>query len=125
MNFWRFRATATSSRNDEEDRQASMPDAVARRKAQAMAGMSRRQLLGTGSLGVVAAGVAAALPAAAATGSVTAAHDRAVASDAQLDGPLIAHVTDVKHGRISVYVDDREVTIVDRDLAARLYTATR
>jgi hypothetical protein len=85
-----------------------------------MATISRRKLLASGSLAVVATGVATALPAPAA-----AAARSEPPADAHLDGPLIAHVTDVKRGRISVYVDDREIQITDRDLAARLFTATR
>jgi hypothetical protein len=38
-------------------------------------------------------------------------------------GPLVAYVTDVRSGAVSVMVGDREVVLHDRDLVARLARA--
>jgi len=43
-------------------------------------------------------------------------------SDAQ---PLIAHVTDLRSGQISVFMGEREYTMSDPGLARRLFGATK
>ena len=92
-----------------------------------MSSLSRRTFLKRGSLGVAAAGVAAALPAGlleeagAASGSVPA----EVPEGASLTEPIVAHLKDLATGDVSVYVGTREVSVRDPGLAARLYHAAR
>ena len=94
-----------------------------------MSSLSRRTFLKRGSLGVAAAGVAAALPAGlleeagagAASGSVPA----EVPEGASLTEPIVAHLKDLASGDVSVYVGTREVSVRDPGLAARLYHAAR
>jgi hypothetical protein len=47
------------------------------------------------------------------------------AAAADLPGPLVAHVTDLRAGEISFYEGERQVVYKDTDLAARLYRASR
>jgi hypothetical protein len=92
-------------------------------------GLSRRLFLRRSSLTVVAAGVASALPALPSV--VTAAEEEAPAAEAEvgegesMTGPLIAHVKNLQSGEVSLFSGDREINILDRGLAARLFNAAR
>ena len=96
-----------------------------------MSGLSRRTLLTRGALAVAAGGVAAVAPA---LGSdLAAAQGRSPEADHALSdvevgaiesgGPLVAHVTNVRTGEISVYQGESLVVYKDRSLAARLARA--
>jgi hypothetical protein len=99
-----------------------------------MPGLSRRSFLGRSSLALAAGGIATALPG---LGSILEAApaeapevESAAASEgelaaADLDGPMIAHVKDLRTGEISLYQGEREVSFQDPGLAARLYRASR
>jgi hypothetical protein len=92
-------------------------------------GLSRRLLLTRGSLGVVAAGVVSALPALPAavnTAEVEAPDASEMVSDTDaIDGSLVAQVKNLQTGEVSLYSGAREISIVDRALAARLFNAAR
>jgi hypothetical protein len=63
---------------------------------------------------------------AAAVGAAVIAPDDAVATaPAGATGPLVAYVTDVRRGEITVMVGERGVSVRDVDLAARLARAAR
>jgi hypothetical protein len=99
-----------------------------------MPGLSRRSFLGRSSLALAAGGLATALPG---LGSILeaapaeapeiegAASEGEVAVANDLDGPMIAHVKDLRTGEISVYQGEQEVSFKDPGLAARLYRASR
>ncbi len=89
---------------------------------------SRRQFLKRSSAVAAAAGVAATVPASAAKALVgPSGHDPdpRLPDDASVDVPVVAHVTDVRKGLVSLYTGEREITIKNRRLAAALYHATR
>lgn len=91
-----------------------------------MENVSRRGLLRNGSLAVAGAGLASvALKApdasAAVRPSATASESAALPADASLDGPLVAHVKDLRTGEIGVYMGTSEVSFRDPQLAAKLY----
>lgn len=91
-----------------------------------MSNLSRRNFLGRGSLTVVGVGVAASLPMASTV--VTAAEPEAEATiqdGAALDGPLIAQVTDLERGAISLFSGENEFSITDKGLAAKLFNAAK
>jgi hypothetical protein len=98
-----------------------------------MAGFSRRTFLIRGSLGAAAAAVASALPglpslATTATEDAPAAEDTApaVADDLSVTSePVIAHITDLRAGQLSVFVGEHEYAVVDRALASRLLQVTK
>jgi len=74
-----------------------------------------------------AAGVAAVVPATAAKAIAThATTDPAPAlpNDPSVDVPVVAHVTDVRKGLVSLYTGENEIKIKNRRLAAELYRAT-
>ena len=84
---------------------------------------NRRTFLRNTSIAVAAAGVATAIPA-------TAAHalDHAaprVPNDATADVPVVAHVRDLRKGKVVLYTGEREVAVTDKRLASLLYHATR
>ncbi len=74
-----------------------------------------------GFLKVAGAGVAAVGAAAATASTASAAPPLQVPADAS--GALVAYITDVHGGEISVMVEGREVVITDHDLVARLARA--
>jgi len=76
----------------------------------------RNFLIATGA-GAAAVGVAGALPGSADAGSTKAA---TLPDGAE---PLIAHVADPRTGSLSLLVGEREVTVHDPDLVARLARA--
>jgi hypothetical protein len=96
-----------------------------------MSEFSRRSFLSKGSMALVAGGAISAIPG---LGSVltsteseatgAAATDAEVAS-ANATAPLVAHIQDLRNGLISLYHGEREISITDRVLAARLYRATQ
>jgi len=75
-------------------------------------------------LKVAGAGIAAAGVAAAAAPAVLSRTSSAAAAPARVpagaEGALVAYITDVRRGEISVMVEGREVVITDHDLVARL-----
>jgi hypothetical protein len=68
-------------------------------------------LAGTGAAAVGLSGVATAADAAPAR------------APAGVSGPLVAYVTDMRHGELTLMVGEREVVVHDHDLAARLARA--
>ena len=89
---------------------------------------SRRQFLKRSSAVAAAAGVAAAVPAGAAQAlsskRTTDERDPELPDHPTVDVPVIAHVRDVRKGLVTLYTDEREVTIKNKRLAAALYHAT-
>ncbi|HEV2636453.1 MAG TPA: hypothetical protein VGX23_14980 [Actinocrinis sp.] len=93
--------------------------------------LSRRGAVKTAA-GVAAAGtvlaVSARTPAEAATATtaVPAAQAPAQSPAADLTGDqIVVHVRNLRTGELAFYLGEREVTVYDRDLAARLAAATR
>jgi hypothetical protein len=96
--------------------------------------LSRRLFLKRGSLGVVAAGIASSVPGASLISSLGSeggdAGEAASLSSAEVGsaneaGPLVAHVTDVSTGEISIFLGENEYSYRDPQMAARLLRATR
>jgi hypothetical protein len=91
--------------------------------------LSRRLFLTRSSMTVVAAGVVSALPALPAV--VTAAESEAPAAEgevgegASLTEPIFAQVKNLQTGEMSLYNGEREISILDRGLAARLFNAAK
>jgi len=117
-------------RTDETDETDVSVESVETSKPQsAMSGLSRRVLLTRGSLTMVAAGVASAMPAlpAMVTASEAEAPDAqaTVAETDSLAAPLIAQVKNLQTGEVSLFSGEREIAIIDRALAARLFNAAR
>jgi hypothetical protein len=98
-----------------------------------MSGLSRRSFLTRSSLALAAGGVATAVPGLTSmieTAQVDAPEIEGAATDgeaaaADLGGPLVAHVKDLRSGEISFYEGERQVVYKDPGLAARLYRASR
>lgn len=87
----------------------------------AVAGHSRRSFLLAGA-GSVAAGAGALAGGAAAVGALAGAGG-AAAQDGPLDelvGSVVAYVSDVASGEVTLMVDDRETVVTDLDLARTL-----
>jgi Ubiquitinol-cytochrome C reductase Fe-S subunit TAT signal len=80
---------------------------------------TRRSFLIATGAGAAAVGVAAALPGSAAASSA-AAESRTLPSGAQ---PLVAHVADPGSGSLTLLVGERELTVHDPELVARLARA--
>ncbi len=87
---------------------------------------SRRTFLKRGSAVAAAAGVAAAVPAGAARALTKAdqSPEKHLPDDPSVDVPVVAHVTNVRKGLVTLYTGENEITIKDRRLAAALYRAT-
>ena len=89
---------------------------------------SRRQFLKRSSAVAAAAGVAVAVPASAAKAlsskAKTDERDPELPDHPTVDVPVIAHVRHVRKGLVTLYTDEREVTIKNKRLAAALYHAT-
>jgi len=88
---------------------------------------NRRQFLKRSSAVAAAAGVAAVVPATAAKAIVSQSTKDAPPSlpdDPSVDVPVVAHVTDVRKGLVSLYTGESEIKIKNRSLAAELYRAT-
>jgi hypothetical protein len=94
-----------------------------------VSGLSRRLFLTRSSLTVVAAGVASAIPVLPSV--VTSAEAEAPAAEEEitetesLAAPLVAHVKNLQTGELSLYSGEREINILDRGLAARLFNAMK
>jgi hypothetical protein len=89
-----------------------------------MAKLTRRGFIKRTSLGAAAVGAFAVAPGlgAAITGGEAATTELATAD---LAGPLVAHVSDVASGELSVLMGTREVVIRDPELIVRLMRAVR
>ena len=97
-----------------------------------MENVSRRGLLRNGSLAVMGVSLVGAVPAFSA-GLAPKASDASAADPspesadplkgASMDGPLVAHVKNLRTGEIGVYMGTSEVTFRDPRLAAKLYRA--
>ena len=89
---------------------------------------SRRQFLKRTSAVAAAAGVAAAVPAGAAkalSSSGTADNrEPGLPDHPSVDVPVVAHVRDVRKGLVTLYTNEREITVKNKRLAAALYHAT-
>src|SRR5579875_275849 len=98
-----------------------------------MSRVSRRLFLVRGSLGVAAAGVAAAIPGIGGLASsapegapeVDGAAGDLATSTAGPDGAVAAHIRDLATGEISIYSGDSQVIYRDPALAARLVQASQ
>jgi hypothetical protein len=97
-----------------------------------MSGISRRAFLIRSSMGAAAAAVMTALPGlpsvVTTSGEEAPAADEATASvlsSVSSAQPLIAHVSDLRSGQISLFVGEREFTVVDKGLAGRLFGAAK
>lgn len=94
-----------------------------------MSGLSRRGFITRSSLTVAAAGLVSSLPAV--PSAVTAAESEApeagsaISEADALAAPLVAHVTDLQAGEISLYSGEREVVLRDPALVARLFHAAK
>ena len=96
-----------------------------------MPGLSRRTFLTRGSLALGVGGMAAAVPglrsilasspaqASESNGALT----DAEAGAADLNGPLVAQVTNTRSGEISLYQGENQVVFNDPDLVSRLFRA--
>lgn len=95
----------------------------------ARSGLSRRLFLARSSMTLAAAGVVSALPALPAV--VTSSEAEAPAAEAEvgegesLVAPLVAHVKNLQTGEVSLYSGEREISVLDRGLAARLFNAAK
>ena len=88
---------------------------------------NRRQFLKRSSAVAAAAGVAAVVPTTAAKAIVTQStkdEPPSLPDDPSVDVPVVAHVTDVRKGLVSLYTGESEIKIRNRRLAAELYRAT-
>lgn len=98
--------------------------------------ISRRAMLRAGTVGAAAVGAISAFPGL--LGGLVSAGPEAsgVAADltgeapevegtaAELSSPIVAHITDVSSGRLSLYVGEREITYHDAQLVQRLLRAS-
>ncbi len=84
-----------------------------------MSDSTRRGFLAMTGAGAAAVGAAAVVPNAFA-GSRNDTVDQQTADASAVDGPLVAYVNDLRTGEVSVMVGENEVTVVDKDLVARI-----
>lgn len=75
---------------------------------------SRRKFLVSAGAGAAAVGAAVIAPESGAA---------SVRAPAGVSGPLVAYLTDMQRGELTLMVGQREVVVHDRDLAARLARA--
>ena len=85
--------------------------------------LSRRRFLGT-SFGVAVVSAIGVVPGLASVLKLPSPVPMGL-GQANLAGPLVAHVRDLNSGEISLLVGTEHVIEKDRDLAARLYAAAR
>lgn len=90
-----------------------------------MAKLSRRGFFKQTSASAATFGVLAAFPAMAAATEAPEAAPAVEASAADLTEPLMAHVSDLASGEISVLMGTREVIFRDPELVMRLLQAAR
>ena len=87
--------------------------------------LSRRSFVTKASLGAAAAGALAA--AGAFAGRADAAEGAAVPAPAapvrDLPAPVVAHLTDLQSGQVSLYVGERGITVTDHTLAQHIARA--
>jgi hypothetical protein len=98
-----------------------------------MSELSRRAFLIRGSMGAAAIAVGSALPGM--SGFLTDAESEgpaaddaattAVAGTPTMTQPLIAHITDLQSGQMSLYMGEQEFTVNDPGLAGRLFGAAK
>lgn len=88
-----------------------------------MENVSRRRFLQQASLGVAAVGAIAATAGRSTLHPAAAAAPAALPGAAHVDGPVIIHLADVTTGEMQVFAGTREVTMRDRELAARVAAA--
>jgi len=88
---------------------------------------NRRQFLKRSSAVAAAAGLAAAAPGgvARALTSTPNSAEPTLPSDSTVDVPVVAHVTNVRKGTVTLYAGEREINIKNKRLAAALYDASR
>jgi hypothetical protein len=98
-----------------------------------MSELSRRAFLIRSSVGAAAIAVGSALPGlpgllSEAEGEAPAADDAATSAVSEapsMTQPLIAHITDLQSGEMSLYMGEREFTVNDPGLASRLFGAAK
>lgn len=98
-----------------------------------MSGLSRRSFLSRTSLALATGAAVTAVPGVSSlleAAQVDAPEIEGGASEteaaaADVTGPLIAHVRDLRTGEIGFYEGEREVVLKDPGLATRLYRASR
>lgn len=88
-------------------------------------GVTRRLFIGTAAAGVATAAATAAVPALTAGATPADAVDQDEDTSVELDQPVVARVTDLSTGEVSLYVGTEEITVTDRVLARRLARAAR
>ncbi|HEY2273655.1 MAG TPA: hypothetical protein VGH30_12830 [Jatrophihabitantaceae bacterium] len=81
---------------------------------------SRRGFLAVAGAGTAVAAGAALLGGAGAAGAATPGKSSPTAVPEQAKTPLVAYVRDAHTGEVCVMVDDREVIVHDKELAARI-----
>lgn len=85
---------------------------------------SRRGFLTVAGAGAAAVGLAAVAPSAAATPAAASAATQTPAVPAHVRGAVVAHVADVHGDTVTLFMDEREVVVHDRELVRRLAQAT-
>ena len=91
-----------------------------------MADISRRTFFKHAGLAAAAAGAAAVVPVGLSGATAAGATSRPLtAEELSRSEPIVAHVTDARNGRITLYVGTREVHIEDRSVTARIVRAAR
>jgi hypothetical protein len=85
--------------------------------------VTRRKFLVTGSVGAAGAATAFGTGWALSSGS----GESALSDDEidEIDGPLVAQVTDPAKGELELLVGEREVVVTDKALVAKLLRATK
>jgi hypothetical protein len=89
--------------------------------------VSRRGFLKSGAVAAAATGAVAALPTVAGASAAGRPDGAPVALPFAFDPtePVVAHVLDPERGEIVLFLGDREVTVTDKSLAARIVRAAR
>jgi hypothetical protein len=94
---------------------------------------SRRSFLRNGTLGAAAVGVLGSMPglsgllgaASAETPAISEGAEDAQTALPEISGPIVAHVTDVSAGDVSLYIAERQVSYRDPILVQHLLRAAR
>jgi hypothetical protein len=91
--------------------------------------LSRRMFLKRGSAAVALAGVASSMPILTEAGDASQGAAASVPAElpegANLAEPVVAHLRDLGRGEIGLFVGEREITVQDPHLAARIFGASR
>lgn len=94
--------------------------------SEATPGVSRRLFIGGAAAGAAAVAASAAVPGlTAAAAPAGTAQDADDAQAVALDQPVVARVTDLSTGQVTLYVGTDELTVTDPTLARRLARAVR